>query len=80
MPAEDPARGPVCIGVGTIGGMFHRPDLNLIEQFFAKFKHWLRKAEKRTIEAVYDAVGPILQTVTADECTNYFVNAGYHQT
>jgi len=55
----------------------YSPDLNPIEQFFAKFKHWLRKAEKRTTEAVYQAIDPILQTVTANECTNYFVNAGY---
>ena len=58
----------------------YSPYLNPIEQFFAKFKHWLRKAEKRTIEAVYDAIGPILQAVTSDECTNYFANAGYEQT
>jgi transposase len=57
----------------------YSPDLNPIEQFFAKFKHWLRKAEKRTIETVYDAIGPILQSVTSDECTNYFANAGYEQ-
>ena len=39
----------------------YSPDLNPIEQFFAKFKHWLRKAAQRTTEAVYDAIGPILQ-------------------
>jgi transposase len=38
------------------------PDLNPIEQFFAKLKHWLRKAAKRTIEAVYNAIGPIVDT------------------
>jgi transposase len=54
--------------------------LNPIEQFFAKFKHWLRKAAKRTAEAVYDAIGPILDTVTPTECANYFANAGYDQT
>jgi transposase len=57
----------------------YSPDLNPIEQFFSKFKHWLRKAEKRTIEAVYEAIGPILQTVTSAECENYFTNAGYEQ-
>ncbi len=34
------------------------PDLNPIEQFFFKFKHWLRKAAQRTTEAVYDAIAP----------------------
>jgi transposase len=58
----------------------YSPDLNPIEQFFAKFKHWLRKAARRTTEAVYNAIGPILDTVSAAECANYFVNAGYDQT
>jgi transposase len=58
----------------------YSPDLNPIEQFFAKFKHWLRKAAKRTIETVYTAIGPILDTVTSAECANYFTNAGYDQT
>jgi len=40
----------------------YSPDLNPIEQFFAKFKHWLRKAAKRSTEAVYNAIGPILDT------------------
>ena len=58
----------------------YSPDLNPIEQFFAKLKHWLRKAEKRTVEAVYNAIGPILDTVSPAECANYFANAGYDQT
>ena len=49
------------------------------EQFFAKFKHWLRKAAQRTTEAVYDAIAPILDTVSPAECANYFANAGYDQ-
>jgi len=44
----------------------YSPDLNPIEQFFAKFKHWLRKAAQRTTEAVYQAIGPILKTVLTD--------------
>ena len=55
----------------------YSPDLNPIEQFFAKLKHWLRKAAQRTTEAVYDAIAPILDTVSPAECTNYFANAGY---
>jgi transposase len=54
------------------------PDLNPIEQFFSKLK--LRKAAQRTTEAVYDAIGPILQMVSSAECANYFANAGYDQT
>ena len=56
------------------------PDLNLIEQFFAKLKHWLRKAAQRTTDAVYEAIRPILDTVSPAECANYFANAGYNQT
>jgi transposase len=56
----------------------YSPDLNPIEQFFSKLKHWLRKAAKRTTEAVYNAIGPILDTVSSTECANYFANAGYH--
>jgi transposase len=47
----------------------YSPDLNPIEQFFAKFKHWLRKAARRTTEAVYNAIGPILDTVSAASTT-----------
>ena len=43
------------------GTSLYSPDLNPIEQFFAKFKHWLRKAAQRTTEAVYDAIAPIHQ-------------------
>ena len=58
----------------------YSPDLNPIEQFFAKLKHWLRKAAKRTTDAVCDAIGHILDTVTPTECSNYFANAGYDRT
>jgi len=55
----------------------YSPDLNPIEQLFAKLKHWLRKAAKRTIEAVSRAIGQTLDTVTPAECRNYFINSGY---
>ena len=58
----------------------YSPDLNPIEQLFAKLKHWLRKAAARTADAVYNALRPILETVTRDECSNYFTHAGYGQT
>ena len=38
------------------------------------------KPQQRTTEAVYDAIGPILDTVSPDECANYFANSGYDQT
>ena len=58
----------------------YSPDLNPIEQFFAKLKHWLRKAAQRTTETVCNALAPILNTVSPAECANYFASAGYNQT
>jgi transposase len=58
----------------------YSPDLNPIEQLFAKLKHLLRKAAERTREAVCDAIGKILNTISAAECGNYLVNAGYART
>ena len=55
----------------------YSPDLNPIEKLFAKLKHWLRKAARRTPDAVCDAIGHILNTVKASECKNYFNEAGY---
>ena len=53
------------------------PDLNPIEQVFAKLKHLLRKAAARTADALCAAVAQLLGAFTADECANYFRNAGY---
>jgi putative transposase len=55
----------------------YSPDLNPIEQLFAKLKHRLRKAAKRSAEAVGDAIADILGDVTPTECSNYLANAGY---
>ncbi len=55
----------------------YSPDLNPIEQVFAKLKHLLRKAAARTIEAVCAAIGEILRAFTPEECANYFTNSGY---
>jgi DDE superfamily endonuclease len=57
----------------------YSPDLNLIEQVFAKLKHLLRKAAARTVEAICAAIGEILGTFTSEECANYFKNSGYAQ-
>ena len=58
----------------------YSPDLNPIEQVFAKLKHLLRKAAARTLEAVCEEIGQILGTFTPDECANYFKNSGYAPT
>lgn len=55
----------------------YSPDLNPIEQVFAKLKHLPRKAGARTVETVRAAIGQLLGSFTASECANYFKNAGY---
>jgi len=55
----------------------YSPDLNPIEQVFAKLKPLLRKAAARTQEAVCHAIGDLLDSFTAEECANYFRNSGY---
>ncbi|HEX2134372.1 MAG TPA: IS630 family transposase [Microvirga sp.] len=58
----------------------YSPDLNPIEQLFAKLKALLRKAAARTIEAVCAAIGQLLDSFTPQECANYLKNAGYAST
>lgn len=55
----------------------YSPDLNPIEQVFAKLKTLLRKARARTCEAVNDAIAALLPAFSSQECANYFLNAGY---
>jgi transposase len=55
----------------------YSPDLNPIEQLFAKLKALLRKIEARTLPSLWKAVGTLLPTVTNNECSNFLVNAGY---
>lgn len=55
----------------------YSPDLNPIEQLFAKLKHLMRKAEQRTSEATWQKVGELLDLVSPAECANYLRNSGY---
>ena len=55
----------------------YSPDLNPIEQVFAKFKTLLRKAGARSYEAVSDACAEILTQYPPKECAAYIRNAGY---
>jgi len=57
----------------------YSPDLNPIEQVFAKLKHMLRKAAPRTGETICTAIGEILGVFTSEECANYVRNSGYAQ-
>ena len=55
----------------------YSPDLNPIEQTFAKIKHWMRAAQKRTIDDTWRHIGTLVATIQPGECNNYFANAGY---
>ena len=55
----------------------YSPDLNPIEQVFAKLKTLLRKAAERTVEATWKRIGNLLAEFTPQECANYLANAGY---
>ena len=55
----------------------YSPDLNPIEQSFAKIKHWMRQAQKRTIEDTWRHLGHLVSAIQPNECSNYLANAEY---
>ena len=55
----------------------YSPDLNPIEQAFAKLKAHLRKAAARTVDALWRVVGDICDLFEPQECWNYLKAAGY---
>ncbi len=55
----------------------YSPDLNPIEQAFAKLKALLRKVGERTRDGLWNAIGQILKLYSPDECRNLFRNSGY---
>ena len=58
----------------------YSPDLNPIEQVFAKLKTLLRKTDPRTIDNTWRQIGSLLDRFTPEECANYLTNAGYAST
>ena len=55
----------------------YSPDLNPIEQAFAKIKALLRKTAARSIEHLHRAIGRILKTISPRECAAYLAHSGY---
>ncbi len=55
----------------------YSPDLNPIENAFAKVKAGLRRAAERSTEALWSRIGQIVGDFTSMECANYFKAAGY---
>jgi transposase len=55
----------------------YSPDLNPIEQAFAKLKALLRKAAERSVDGLWNAIGKLLDLFPPAECANYLANSGY---
>jgi transposase len=55
----------------------YSPDLNPIEQVFAKLKALLRSEAARTVEALWAAVGRLLARFPPAECARYLAHCGY---
>lgn len=55
----------------------YSPDFNPIENAFSKLKALLRAKAERTIKALWDAVGSLVELFSPAECENYFRAAGY---
>ena len=58
----------------------YSPDLNPIEQAFAKLKHWLRRAQARSLDEIHRAIARILERFPPAECAAFLANAGYAST
>jgi transposase len=58
----------------------YSPDLNPIEQLFAKLKALLRQAAARTRDELWAAIGRLLARVPPSECANYLSHCGYGST
>jgi transposase len=57
----------------------YSPDLNPIEEAFAKLKALMRKAGARTREALLEAMGRALDALTASDARGFFEHRGYRQ-
>jgi len=55
----------------------YSPDLNPIEQVFAKLKLLLRKAAERSVDTTWQRIGSLLDAFPSHECANYLRNSGY---
>ena len=57
----------------------YSPDLNPIEMAFAKLKSLLRAKALRTMDELWNALGPLSNAFSQTECQNYLRHAGYSQ-
>jgi transposase len=83
LPAHKSAT--IRVAIEATGATLHylppySPDFNPIENAFAKLKAFLRKAEARTPDKLWEAIADGLTRFSAQECANYFAAAGYEPT
>ena len=71
------AEGIEAVGATPLYLPSYSPDLNPIEQVFAKFKAILREVGARTVDDLWRAIGNALDEFSPTECRTYLVNAGY---
>ena len=57
----------------------YSPDLNPIELAFSKLKRLLRDAAERTVEALWQTIGRLLEGFSPAECANYIRHCGFAQ-
>jgi transposase len=55
----------------------YSPDLNPIENVFAKLKRLVRSAAERTVDGLWRAIGRLIDQFPPAECRNYFRHCGY---
>ena len=55
----------------------YSPDLNPIEQVFAKLKNLVRAAAPRNVENLWNTIGQSLSRFSSMECANYIANSDY---
>lgn len=80
LPAHKVTGVREAIGTAGAGVLYlppYSPDLNPIEQVFAKMKALLRQAGARTRDILWDTIGALLGAFSPDECRNYLINSGY---
>lgn len=80
LPAHKRAETRIAIEAAGARLMYlppYSPDLNPIEQVFAKLKALLRKIAARSVEALWTAIGQLLAAFAPGECSNYIRHSGY---
>ena len=83
LPAHKVSGVREAIGAAGAGVLYlppYSPDLNPIEQVFAKMKALLRQAGARTRDMLWKTIGALLDAFSPDECRNYLINSGYEFT